>query len=538
MAVNVTRLIRRPDKRHSATRTILRLVSLMPLVIASALPASPQARDMKAKVTAAAAGSRLDGTDRTALERFGKEVQELQSVLGFPGLSVAIVKDQQLLWAEGFGYADLEKRTAATMDTPYAIASVTKPVAATLLLQLVEQGLVNLDEPARKYSAAFKDDSVKIRHLLTHTSEGTPGEKYAYNGDRFRELTQAIEKASGKPFRQVIAQQILDKLGMSRSVPGHDVLDERDQLADALGAGTPARYEATLASFAKPYMVASGRAELADYPLRGLNAAAGLITTAVDLAKFDIALDRQTLLTKGTLDKAWAPAMSSAGHTLPYGLGWFVQRHQGSKLVWHYGYWQQFSALYLKVPEKNVTLIVLANSNGLSAPFGLGDGDVLASPFACSFLQNFAFQRPSGRAPAVSWRAPPEIDGRAKSTTREPTCQRARVALADWVVKDDRRPVAVDPAVYDSYVGQYVLRRPGLFDTQIIVTKDQNKLVGSFSGELTGPQNRFELTPESSTRFFWKGEAVTFTFTPGVTGRVTHLIWNEFGQERRLPKVR
>ena len=406
MASNIMRL-RAPQGIQKASRSLLRIACAVPLLAAASLSASPQAGKASVKGTSqstAVADVRRprDPRDRIALRTFGRKVRELQGLLGNTGLSVAIVKDQQLLWAGGYGSANLETRAAATKDTPYAIASVTKPVAATLLLQLVEKGVVSLGEPARRYSPAFTDDSIRIRHLLTHSSEGTPGEKYAYNGDRFRELTQVIEKASGVPFRQVLAQGVLDRLDMSRSVPGHDVLDDREMPIGILSPDTLARYRGTLADLAKPYTVASGRAQLSDYPPRGLNAAAGLITTAVDLANFDVALDRQVLLKQETIDKAWTPATSRAGHALPYGLGWFVQRHQGMKLVWHYGYWQQFSALYLKVPEKNLTLIVMANSNGLSAPFGLGDSDVLASPFACGFLRSFTSGNTRNRAVAAA----------------------------------------------------------------------------------------------------------------------------------------
>ena len=111
---------------------------------------------------------------------------------------------------------------------------------------------------------------------------------------------------------------------------------------------------------------------------------------------------------------------------------------------------------------------------------------------------------------------------------------RARTALADWLAKDDRREVEVDPSIYNSYVGEYELRRDCFFNTKIIITKDRNKLLGSFSGENSGEQNRFELTPESATRFFWKGEAVTFTFIRGANKEVSHLVWQEFGQARRI----
>jgi hypothetical protein len=166
---------------------------------------------------------------------------------------------------------------------------------------------------------------------------------------------------------------------------------------------------------------------------------------------------------------------------------------------------------------------------------------VLSSPFACGFLRTFVFEEGADHPPASSWAA-----SRVVSTTRagssssngEAECGRARTALADWVAKDDRREVAVDPSIYDAYIGEYELRRGGFFDTKIIISRDRDKLIGSFSGELTGPQNRFELTPESATRFFWKGEAVTFAFAPSTHGKATHLVWREFGQARRLPRVR
>lgn len=495
----------------SRAKAGLSLLCLPFLLAAGPLSASPKP-DVRRPTAGPAPALTKTGLNRTALLGFEKEVQELQTLLVIPGMSMAIVEDQELVWAKGYGFANLERRTPATQDTPYAIASVTKPIAAILLLQLVERGLVNLDDPARKYLSNFKDDGVRIRHLLTHTSEGTPGEKYAYNGDRFRDLTGVIEKVTGKPFRVVLAQGILEKLNMSRSVPGHDVLDEHDKIGRQVSRQSLAKYERTLSDFAKPYIVANGEAQLTDYPPKGMNAAAGLISTAVDLSKFDIALDRRLLIGGPTLMRAWTPAVSPTGNTLPYGLGWFTQRHQGVELVWHYGYWQQFSALYLKLPERNLTLIVLANSNGLSAPFGLGDGDVLASPFACSFIKAFVIKNPN-------------------------MCDRAQAALADWRNKDKHRQVAIDPTVLDPFVGEYELRRPGFFDTKIIISREQNKLMGSFSGENTGPQSRFELTQESATRFFWKGEAVTFTFERDPKDGRVYLLWREFGRTRRLPKV-
>jgi hypothetical protein len=70
-------------------------------------------------------------------------------------------------------------------------------------------------------------------------------------------------------------------------------------------------------------------------------------------------------------------------------LGWFVQEHEGVQFIWHYGQQTTYSSLILKVPEEELTLILLANSDGASAPFNLGAGDVLKSPFAVTFINLF-----------------------------------------------------------------------------------------------------------------------------------------------------
>jgi CubicO group peptidase (beta-lactamase class C family) len=116
------------------------------------------------------------------------------------------------------------------------------------------------------------------------------------------------------------------------------------------------------------------------YPPRGISAAAGLVSNVNDLAKYDLAIDAHTLVRTETQERAWTPATTFDSRKLPYGLGWFVQSHEGARLVWHYGYWpESFSSLYLKLPERKLALLLLANSDGLSAPFSLAGGDVTRS---------------------------------------------------------------------------------------------------------------------------------------------------------------
>jgi CubicO group peptidase (beta-lactamase class C family) len=100
---------------------------------------------------------------------FERRVEADRNALKIPGLSIIVIQNGEVLSARGFGYADVERRIPATPDTLYHIASVTKTFTAILVLQRVEQGKLDLDEPVSRYSDDFKDDSVKIKHLLSHT---------------------------------------------------------------------------------------------------------------------------------------------------------------------------------------------------------------------------------------------------------------------------------------------------------------------------------------------------------------------------------
>jgi len=340
--------------------------------------------------------------DEQRLARFEKQAEELRTLLKIPGMSAVIVKDQKVLWAKGFGFADVENRIPATPDTLYHIASLTKTFAATLIMQLVEQGKLDLDEPVSHYSSDFNDDAVKIKHLLSHTSNGTPGERYQYDGNRYDYLTAVVEKKTGKTFREVVVETFLEPLAMAGSVPGHDVVDEADKWGALLGKDNLNRYVKNLSGLAQPYTL-YGDSEMlhVPYPPKGVGAAAGLLSTVLDMAKFDAAIDRHLLLKEQTQEKAWTAFVSNSGRRLPHGLGWFVEDYHGVRLIWHYGHWGTgFSAIYLKVPEKNLSLIILSNSEALADhQFKVGDNvfDIANNVFACAFLRLFVFEDAQGR---------------------------------------------------------------------------------------------------------------------------------------------
>ena len=124
----------------------------------------------------------------------------------------------------------------------------------------------------------------------------------------------------------------------------------------------------------------------AQYPAHFITAA-GLVSTVGDVLRFSMGLDGGRLLQPATKELAFTPARSSRGRVLPYGLGWFLQNRRGVKVVWHYGWDRANSSLIIKVPERDVTFVLLGDSEALSRKFDLGrDENVTRSPFAREFL--------------------------------------------------------------------------------------------------------------------------------------------------------
>src|SRR5262245_16267244 len=158
--------------------------------------------------------------DSARLARLEQRLEGLRQELKIPALSAALVKDQKVIWAKGFGFADIEKKVPATEHTSYHLASLTKTFASTILMQLVQEGKIKLDDPVSKYGITLESEGViRVRHLFSHTSEGNPGERYRYNGNRFAELDKVVQKATGKGFAELLIANILDPLEMNETAP-------------------------------------------------------------------------------------------------------------------------------------------------------------------------------------------------------------------------------------------------------------------------------------------------------------------------------
>ena len=332
-----------------------------------------------------------DSTDAD-LQRIGRlelQLDKLRNRLEIPGFSAAVLKDQEVLWARGFGCADIATGVPATPNTPYHLASLTKPIAATVLLQLVEEGLVDLSDPVTEYGFDVPNDKgpVRVEHLLSHTSQGEPGRRYHYCGDCFGRIDDVMAAATMKEFRQLVIERVIEPLELSSTMPA----PSGGQVGvNIYNAGQSTRFQDVWDRLATPYDLVRGYGNVVDHYATYFGSAAGLIASVLDYARFDIAIDRHELIEAETQAIAWTPYRSNDGRELPYGYGWFIQERDGRTYYWHYGYWHSTSTLYLKIPERGLTFLLFANSDRLSSPFWLGiDENVRRSPAARAFLDIF-----------------------------------------------------------------------------------------------------------------------------------------------------
>jgi CubicO group peptidase (beta-lactamase class C family) len=345
------------------------------------------------------------------LARFDRSLERLRQQLKIPGLSAAIVSEGRLAWARGFGHADRERGIVATPDTPYHLASVAKPFAAVLVLQLVDEGLLDLDDPVSDYGLDYQSPGViRVRHLLSHTSRGEPGMEFSYDSDRFADLGWLVARASGRSFRQLLADRILTPLGLANTAP--TPLSMGDGVLSPFRTWLDPRNARVYARLARPYALDRSFAIIDGHHPIIFSPSSGLLSSASDLARFDIAVDGKALLPEAAKARMFRPTVTPDGRRLPYGLGWFSQTHNGTRLVWHYG-WNPptASALYLRLPDEGLTLIVLANTDALSRPFDLGRGDtlVLESTVALIFYEIFVLEARRGRSlPRIDWEADEE----------------------------------------------------------------------------------------------------------------------------------
>jgi len=317
-------------------------------------------------------------------------LEALRQQAGIPGMAATVLKDGEIVWEKGYGFANTLSRERVTPDTPFMVGDMSGTLAAVLLLQCVEQRHMGLDEPLSRYGLSAPEPTATLRGLLTHASNDFAERPFSYSPERYAHLTAVMESCAPQPYRKSVSHRVLNRLAMRDSVPGTDLVDQTLALPEGLyDPDELARYRSVLQKIAVPYKVTGrNKADRMELPIATMSATAGLVSTVRDLAKLDRALDDRILLLDETLAAAWSPTFDRSGHATPMGLGWFVQYHRNERVVWHFGQIPNaYSSLILKLPAKGITFILLANSDGLSNPFQLQAGDVTRSLFATVFLK-------------------------------------------------------------------------------------------------------------------------------------------------------
>jgi CubicO group peptidase (beta-lactamase class C family) len=319
------------------------------------------------------------------LSIFEQYLNSLREQAAIPGLSAAIVQNGALAWKNAWGRQDVEGSLAARTDTPYQIGGLSQALGSALLLRrCVDESYLTIGDKVTRWDSSFPESQTTIANLLTHAS---PAGGYHRDLSRFAQLTPVIAQCSSASYRRLVAGELFEPLRMYDSVPEQALASPTAADQREFDAGTLSRYAGVVRRLAVPYRIdRSGHAVRSDYTARPLDMSTGMISTVLDLANFaaDLSIRRSGgLLDVDTLNSAWS---SAAG--LPTGLGWFVQQYNGEKVVWQYGYEKDaYSSLMLTLPNRDITLILLANSDGLSAPFALENGDITTSLFAKLFLR-------------------------------------------------------------------------------------------------------------------------------------------------------
>lgn len=296
-------------------------------------------------------------------EQFTSELIELKEYFKIPGLAVSIDKKGENIYREFFGVSDIENPASLDATTLFPIASITKVFSGVLVMKLVEEKKLSLDESINKFlPKPVFGDSILVKHILSHTSQGNVGEKFYYSS-RFGLLTNVVEQTTGKSFAEVMEKEILIPLKLKNTF----LLKDSTQIK----------------RIAKPYILDNGiETGFIDY---GYSSSAGIVSNLEDLAVFNNALDNNLIIDKKSKDFMF----SSSSEGLPYGYGIFNQQFDTLNMVWAYGQYDCYSSLLLKIPSENITLTILANNNLLSDPARLIYGDATSSLFALSFMKNY-----------------------------------------------------------------------------------------------------------------------------------------------------
>lgn len=333
-----------------------------------------------------------------------------------PGATILVAKGGKILYHKSFGMANMELDVPSDTSMRYYIASNTKQFTAVAILQLLEKGLLSLDDNLGKYVNSKPPVSqISIRQLLSHTSglngngytdslnipagdtrqaeaeryaarkmAFTAGSKWAYNNANFQTLGYIIEKLTGKTYRDYISENIFKPAGMGASIVVND--------DDSLIKGRPAGYA----------ILRRGIINMNLWNKKEFFASGGILSTAGDMYKWNQALKAGLLLNKKTLALAFTPQQLNNGQAAPYGFGWYIDNIRGSAAYRHGGAVPGFISETLYLPLEEVYIVMLINAESAVIPQVLTRivaADLAGKPY--KFLQSLVARQHIGKYAGV-----------------------------------------------------------------------------------------------------------------------------------------
>jgi D-alanyl-D-alanine carboxypeptidase len=293
-----------------------------------------------------------------------------------PGLALAVIRGGQVVKLAGYGVADRTSGAAVTPDTVFKIGSISKPILATAMMRLVQEGRVSLDAPVRTYlqDAPSAWDGITVRHLLSHTAglvrdaddfdplkpqpggaqlrasayrqplRSKPGEKMTYSNMGFAVVAELIGAVAGRPWSEYVEERVLKPAGMTAT----DLYTRTDAPQRAHGYSDNDKLLAAVNWVAVP---ASGSYQ----------------STVRDLAALDRALSSDTILNETTRRLMWSPVVLSDGTTSQAGLGWGLGPFAGRRRISHSGGLPGFVSQYWRFPDDRLTIVALINLDDVDA---------------------------------------------------------------------------------------------------------------------------------------------------------------------------
>jgi CubicO group peptidase (beta-lactamase class C family) len=404
--------------------------------------------------------------------------------------AVLVAREGKVLFARGYGMANLEHGIANTPQTKFRLGSITKQFTAVAFLQLQEQGKLSVQDPVCKYvpDCPTAWALITIHHLLTHTSgipnftsfpdyqqtmmlasppektlarfrdkplDFAPGERFSYSNSGYVLLGFVLEKVAGQSYEQYLRQHILGPAGMSDT--GYDVTAT---VLPGRASGYSRRGQ-------------SGYANAEYIHMSVPHAAGALYSTVEDFVKWDQALSGERLLKQASLDAMFTPAKDN------YAYGWVVRDVAGRKTIGHGGGINGFNTAFTRYPAEKLIAVAFSNVEGTRV-----------GPIATDL---------------------------------------AAIALGlPYELPKERIAITVDPKILDTYVGRYELAPT----FSITVTREGDGLMTQATG-----QSKVPIYAESETRFFLRVVDAQLTFVKGADGKVTHLILHQGGRDQPAKKV-